>query len=70
MKYHSISVDQARYATSIVSKYMDTKTVKVSTKFYKKTLPDYIIFTKKMHLPVMNKLRSLLGNLTFTTDLT
>ena len=34
LKYHSISVDQARYATSIVAKYLDTATVKVSKKFY------------------------------------
>ena len=27
MKDHSISVDQARYATSIVAKYLDTATV-------------------------------------------
>ena len=33
MKDHSISVDQARYATSIVVKYLDTTTVKASTKF-------------------------------------
>ena len=33
MKDDSISVDQARYATSIVAKYLDTATVKVSTKF-------------------------------------
>ena len=30
-------VDQARYATSIVAKYLYTATVKVSTKFYKTT---------------------------------
>ena len=47
MKYHSISVNQARYATSIVAKYLDTATVKVSTKFYKNTLPDDMIFTKE-----------------------
>ena len=46
MKDHSISVDQARYATSIVEKYLDTATVKVSTKFYKTTLPADRIFTK------------------------
>ena len=46
LKYHSISVDQARYATSIVAKYLDTDTVKVSTQFYKTTFPDDIIFTK------------------------
>ena len=44
---HSISVDQARYATSVVAKYLDTVTVKLSTKFYKTTLPDDMIFTKE-----------------------
>ena len=47
LKDHSISVDQARYATSIVSKYLDTATVKLSNKFYKTTLPADIIFTKE-----------------------
>ena len=47
LKDHSISVDQARYATSIVAKYLDTATVKVSTKFYKTTFPDDMIFTKE-----------------------
>ena len=47
MKDHSISVDQARYATYIVVKYLDTATVKVSTKFYNTTFPANIIFTKK-----------------------
>ena len=30
MKYHYIYVDQARYATSIVAKYLDTATVRAS----------------------------------------
>ena len=47
MKDHSISVYQARYATSIVAKYFDTATVQVSTKFYKTTLPADMIFTKE-----------------------
>ena len=47
MKDHFISVDQARYATSIVTKYLDTANVKVSTKFYKTTLPAGMIFTKE-----------------------
>ena len=47
LKYHSISVDQARYATSIVAKYLYTVTVKVSKKFYKTTLPAEMIFTKE-----------------------
>ena len=46
MKDHSISVDQARYATSIFSKYLDTATVKESTKFYNTTLTSDIILTK------------------------
>ena len=47
MKDHSISVDQARYATSIVAKYLDTDTVKVITKFYKTAFPADMIFTKE-----------------------
>ena len=47
LKDHSISVYQAIYATSIVAKYLDTDTVKVSTKFYKTTLPAEMIFTKE-----------------------
>ena len=46
-KDHSISVDHARYATSIVAKYLDNATVKVITKFYKTTLPAGMIFTKE-----------------------
>ena len=45
MKYHSIYVDQARYATSIVTKCLDTSTVKESKMFYKTTLPSDMIFT-------------------------
>ena len=47
LKDYSISVDQARYATSIVAKYLDTATVKVGNKFYKTTLPSKMIFTKE-----------------------
>ena len=46
MKDNSISVDQAKYSTSIVAKYLDTATVKASTKFYKTTFPSDMIFTK------------------------
>ena len=46
MKYYYISVDQARYATSIVSKYLDTATVKTGTNFYKTKFPYDTIFTK------------------------
>ena len=47
MKDHSISVDQDRYATSIVTKYFDTATVELSTNFYNTTLPADMIFTKE-----------------------
>ena len=46
MKDHSISVDHAIYATSVVAKYLDTATVRASTKFYKTTFSSDIIFTK------------------------
>ena len=46
MKDHSIYMDQARYDTSVVSKYLDTDIVKASIKFYKTTLPADMIFTK------------------------
>ena len=47
LRDHSISEDQARYATSIIAKYLDTATVKVSKKFYKTTLPADMILTKE-----------------------
>ena len=47
MKDHSISLNQDRYSTSVVAKYLDTATVKVSTKFYNTTLPSDMIFTKE-----------------------
>ena len=43
---HSISVDPARYSTSVVAKYLDTATFKKGTNFYKSTLPSDMIFTK------------------------
>ena len=46
MKDQSISMDQDRCATYIVEEYLDTETVKASTKFYKTTLTYDIIFTK------------------------
>ena len=45
MKDHSITMDQDRYATSIVEKYLDSATVKSSTKFYNTTFPADMIFT-------------------------
>ena len=46
LKDHYISVDQDRYTTSIVAKYLDTATVKVRKTLYKKTLLADMIFTK------------------------
>ena len=46
MKYHSVSVYQTRYSTSIMAKYLDTDTFKKRTKFYKTTFPYDMIFTK------------------------
>ena len=46
MDNHSISVDQARYSTSIVDNHLYTAIVKTSKKFYNTTLPNDMIFTK------------------------
>ena len=46
IRYHYIYVDQARYATSIVAKNLDTSTVKASKKFYNTTFPYDMILTK------------------------
>ena len=45
IKDHYISMDQARYATCIVAKYLNAATVKVSN-FYNTNLPYGMIFTK------------------------
>ena len=46
MKYHYIFVNQTRYGTSNVAKYLYTATFKASTKLYKTTLPYDMIFAK------------------------
>ena len=46
INYHSISVDQTRYATSYITKYLDTDTIKEISKFHKTTLTHDMIFTK------------------------
>ena len=46
VRYHSISVDQARYATSVVDKYLDTAKFNTSTIFNKTTFPYDMIFVK------------------------
>ena len=40
-------MEKARYATSVVAKYLDNSTVKVSNKFYKTKLPSDMIFIKE-----------------------
>ena len=40
-------MDQDRYATSILAKYLDTSTVNVNNNFYKTKLPADMIFTKE-----------------------
>ena len=55
MKYHYISVGQARCATSIVEKYLYTAIFKTSTKFYETTLPFDIIFTKSNTYTIAEK---------------
>ena len=46
LKDHSISVDQAIYATSVMAKYLDTATFNTRTKFYKTIFQSGMIFTK------------------------
>ena len=46
MKDHYIFIVQARYATYIVAKYLDTATVMTIAKSYKTIFPSGIIFTK------------------------
>ena len=46
IKDHTISVYQARYATSVLANYLDAATLQKSTKSYKTTFQDDIIFTK------------------------
>ena len=69
MMGHSISVDQAIYATSILDKYLETVTVKKRTKFYNPLFHLILSSPRMMNITVMSKLRSWLGNSTFTTDI-
>ena len=46
MKYRSISVDQAGYATFVVVQLLDTATVKASKSFYNTTLTSDMMFIK------------------------
>ena len=47
IKCYYISMDQARYGTSVVEKYLGTATIKENSKFHKTTLPNDMIFTKE-----------------------
>ena len=47
LKDYSISVYQARYVTAVVSKYLDTYTIKENPKLHKTTLLSYMVFTKE-----------------------
>ena len=47
LKDHSLSVDQAKYATSVIKDYLDTSTIKENPKFHKTTLPHDMILTKE-----------------------
>ena len=58
MRDYYISVDQDINATSIVAKYFDTATVKISTKCYRNTFHMIGSFPNLMQIPVMSKLRS------------
>ena len=46
LRYHCISVDQARYATFFVAKYLDTATIKANSKFRKTNLPHDMIHSE------------------------
>ena len=47
LKDHYISLDQARYDTSVVKNYIDTAIIKENSKFHKTTLPHDMILTKE-----------------------
>ena len=61
-KDHSVSVSLAKYATSIVAKYLDTATVKTGTIFTRPLCHIIWYSPKLMHKIVMSKLRSQLEN--------
>ena len=69
IKDPSISVDQDRYASYIVEKYLDTATIKENSKFHKTNLPYDIIFTKEYTSISDKNWKCCLKNTTFTTKL-
>ena len=40
-------MEQDRYSTAVVSKYLDTSTIKENPKVHKTTLPHDMVFTKE-----------------------
>ena len=44
LKEHYISVDQYRYATSVIAKYLDTSKIEENKNFHKTTLPHDMLF--------------------------
>ena len=47
LKDYSASVYQDRHDTAVVSKYLDTDTIKENSKFYQTTLPHDIMLKKE-----------------------
>ena len=47
INHHYVSLDQARYATSVFATYLDTSTIKENSRFHKTTLTPDMIFTKE-----------------------
>ena len=47
LKDYIIPVDQSRYTTSVLTKYLDTDTIKWGSKVHKATLPHDMICTKE-----------------------
>ena len=70
LKDYSISVDQARYATNIVSKYLDTAKMKENSNIHKK-IPCIMIWysPNNMPPPLMNKWENSLDIITSNTEL-
>ena len=58
MRDNYTSVDQARYATSIVAKYLDTVIVKINTKCIRPLFHLILYSPRMMYLLVMRKFRS------------
>ena len=65
---HYISLDKSIYATSVVSKYLYTSTIKENSNFLKTNLPHDMIFTNKL-LPVMNNCNCCIESTTFASEL-